>query len=127
MANSTRAIGREGATWAKKCVTAILQEFLFLWWQRNDIRHGRADGEETKRRRERAASRCRALTQRIKRLNETDRKLFQDEKTVLSWQTGAIFAYLYRMEPLLKKCEEDERRRRRGDWDMTEGEFIDPP
>ena len=124
---STRPLGREGSIWATKVVTAILQEFLLLWWQRNEIRHGRADGHETKRRRERAEARCKSLTPRIKRLRPSDQKLFEDENTVLKWKTGAIFSYLYSKEPLLQKCEEEVGDRPKGDWDMTEGEVIDPP
>ena len=124
---STRPLGKKGTIWTTKAVSAILHEFLQLWWHRNEIRHGRADGHDNKRRRQRAEFRCKALTPRIKRLRASDQKLFEEETTVLKWKTGAIFSYLYGKEPLLRKCEEDVRSRRKGDWDMTEGEVTDPP
>ena len=124
---STRRLGREGLLWATKTVSAILNEFLSLWWFRNEIRHGGEDGHEKKRRRERAESRCKAFTTRIARLKQCDRKLFQDEATVLKWSTGAILSYLHSVEPLLDKCEADMRERPRRVWDMTDGEVTDPP
>ena len=106
---------------------AILNEFLNLWWYRNEIRHGRDDGHDNNRKRLRAESRCRALTPRIARLKPSDRKIFVDEEKILKWNTGAILSYLHSMEPLLRKCEADIRDRPRRDWDMTDGEVIDPP
>ena len=124
---STRTLGKEGLIWATKTVSAILDEFLSLWWHRNKIRHDGAEGDDKNRRRQRAESKCRAVTHRIARLRPSDRTLFTDEETVLKWNTGAIFSYLCRVEPLLKKCEADIRDRPRQDWDETDGEVIDPP
>ena len=124
---SNRGLRREGTIWATKTVSAILDEFLSLWWLRNEIRHEGAEGDDKNRRRQRAESKCKALTPRIARLRPSDRKLFQDEATVLKWNTGTILSYLYSVEPLLRKCEADIRDRPRRDWDETDGEVIDPP
>ena len=124
---SNRKLGRNGLIWATKAVSAVLDEFLNLWWYRNEIRHGRADGHDNNQRRLRAESRCKALTPRIARLKPSDRRIFVDEEKVLKWKTGAIFSYLFSMEPLLRKCEADIRDRPRRDWDATDGEVIDPP
>ena len=124
---STQEIGKEGSVWAKKAVKIILTEFLQLWWFRNDLRHNGEEEKNKERRREMALHRCRLLSKRIRRLGKDDQQLFANDSVVCSWNTGTIRAYLNWAEPLADECADSRVRRERSDWDMTDGEVIDPP
>ena len=124
---STQKIGSEGARWATRVVKSIFGEFLNLWWLRNDIRHGRNETEESEARRMRAKRRCLALEPRIKRLKPSTRKLFVDEETWKKWRTREIISYANWASDMVKLHESIFVRGSRTDWDVTEGEVIDPP
>ena len=74
-----------------------------------------------------ALHRCRLLSKRIRRLGKDDQQLFANDSVVCSWNTGTIRAYLNWAEPLADECADSRVRRERSDWDMTDGEVIDPP
>ena len=128
--DSSRPIGREGETWAKRTIRAIFLLAIDLWHTRNHLRYDKNEEDMKRRRMEIARKRCASMRERIKRLNPSDRRLFESDEACEKMDRNHLDCYLNWALPLLEKCEENIqviRSDRSRSWDATEGEIPIPP
>lgn len=109
-------IANRGEIWAKRTLKAIFEEILNLWQLRCSLRHDQEGRTKRERKKRSLEQRTEVVRQAASQLeNPDDRQYFRRPRENAGQPDRNIRileSYLAWAEPLLKKCQEDEREAR---------------